>query len=68
MWSVLGISEHKALWGAGSSRAILNGGWLNSNKWQNLDQMSYISVMGEEHILSFFPLHFMTHSRKQKET
>lgn len=70
MWSVLGIGEHKALWGAGGSRAIFNGGWLNSNKWQNLYQMSYISVMGEEQkILSFFlPSYLMTHSRKRTKT
>lgn len=48
MWSALGISEHRALWGAGGRRALLNGGWLNSSKWQNLHQMSYISVIGEE--------------------
>lgn len=48
MWSALGISEHKALRGAGGRRALLNGGWLNSSKLQNLHQMSYISVIREE--------------------
>lgn len=48
MWSALGISEHRVLRGAGGRRALLNAGWLNSSKWQNLHQMSYISVIGEE--------------------
>lgn len=47
MWSVLGVSEHKELRGAGGRRASLNGGWLNSSKWQNLHQMRIISVIGE---------------------
>lgn len=62
MWSALGIREHKALWGAGSKRAILNGGLLNSSKWLNLHQMSYIRVIGEEcRIHGAFP-----HKRKGK--
>lgn len=64
MWSALGISEHRVLWGAGGRRALLNAGWLNSSKWQNLHQMSYISVIGEECRIHGVFSHFRTCWRK----
>lgn len=67
MWSALGISVHKALWGAGGRRALLNGGWLNSSKWQNLHQMSYISVIGEEYRIHGVFSHLRTCWRKKKK-
>lgn len=66
MWSALGISEHKALWGASNRRVILNGGWLNSRKLQNLNQMSYISVIGEECRIHEVFCHLRTFWRKKE--
>lgn len=58
------------LYGAARGSALLNGGWLNSGKWQNLHQMIYISVIGELHwissLYSSWP-HFYSVAGKKKK-